>query len=335
MQRAIELAKNGFPAPNPRVGCVIAQEGVVVAEGFHDHAGGPHAEAAALQQAGEAARGADVYLTLEPCNHQGRTPPCAQALVKAQVARVVYAVSDPNPGAGGGAATLRQAGIATEPGLLAAEATEAASQFHFFHRHSRPLVALKAAVTLDGRVAWPDGTSKWITGEDARAQARLLRAEYGAVLVGCRTVLADDPALTTRDARAVNEPLRVVLDPSGVLTGQERVFRGPGRVCWLVSEAQSSAHTQLEDFTATGIVLYLGSRGCTGVMVEGGPVTWSRFAEAGLADRLELFMAPVAFGSGPTWLAADGGWPPHGKRWRLDAHSEVGTDLWLRLRATS
>ncbi|MES1227815.1 MAG: bifunctional diaminohydroxyphosphoribosylaminopyrimidine deaminase/5-amino-6-(5-phosphoribosylamino)uracil reductase RibD, partial [Armatimonadota bacterium] len=179
MQRAIELAQGGYTAPNPHVGCVIVKGGRIVGEGSSEPAGGSHAEIVALQQAGPLAKGADVYVTLEPCNHTGRTGPCSTALIEAGVSRVAYAVSDPNPVAGGGGAKLTAAGISVSSGLFAEEAERIHAQFLFAHRNQRPLLALKAAMTLDGRVAWPDGRSKWITSEESRTTARLLRAEYG------------------------------------------------------------------------------------------------------------------------------------------------------------
>ncbi|MBV8910396.1 MAG: bifunctional diaminohydroxyphosphoribosylaminopyrimidine deaminase/5-amino-6-(5-phosphoribosylamino)uracil reductase RibD, partial [Gammaproteobacteria bacterium] len=196
MQRALTLAARGLETtdPNPRVGCVIAQRGRVVGEGWHVRAGGSHAEVEALRAAGEAAGGAHVYVTLEPCSHQGRTPPCVEALSSARVARVVYAVGDPNPLVNGrGAAGLRAAGIAVETGLMEKEAAELNAGFITRMQTGRPLVRVKLAMSLDGRTALASGASRWITGEPAREDVQHWRARSSAVLTGVGTVLADDP----------------------------------------------------------------------------------------------------------------------------------------------
>jgi len=220
MQRALTLAARGLETtdPNPRVGCVIAQRGRIVGEGWHARAGGNHAEVEALQAAGEAAAGAHVYVTLEPCSHHGRTPPCVEALSAARVARVVYAIGDPNPVVNGrGAAALRAAGIAVETGLMEKEAAELNAGFITRMHTGRPLVRLKLAMSLDGRTALASGVSRWITGEAAREDVQHWRARSSAVLTGIGTVLADDPQLGVRLPAPVpggerRQPLRVVLD---------------------------------------------------------------------------------------------------------------------------
>jgi len=215
MARALELAARGrgTVAPNPLVGAVVVRDGRVVGEGWHQVAGGPHAEVAALADAGPLAAGSTVFVTLEPCAHTGRTPPCTAALLAARVARVVVAVPDPNPVAAGGAEVLRAAGVPVDVGLLGDEAARQNRAFLFAVTRGRPLVVLKAAVSLDGRIAAADGTSRWITGPQARARAHELRADAGAVLVGAGTALADDPRLTVRlPGWAGRQPLRVVLD---------------------------------------------------------------------------------------------------------------------------
>lgn len=290
MDRAIRLARRGFPAPNPRVGCVLVRDGRVVGEGWCPYAGGPHAEAMALASAGEAARGADAYVTLEPCDHHGRTPPCSLALLKAGVARVFVAVADPNPKAAGGAHRLREAGIPVEIGLGEATARAVAAQFHFAMAQGRPLVVAKAGCGLDGRIALPSGESKWITSPAARRAAHALRAELGAVLVGYRTVVADDPHLTARLPGVVNPPLRVVLDPRAALEGTERVFDRAAETLWI-----------REPLSPEEVVARVGERGATGLLVEGGGRTIARFLAAGMVDRLELFMAPRVLGDGPAW----------------------------------
>ncbi|HWD38321.1 MAG TPA: bifunctional diaminohydroxyphosphoribosylaminopyrimidine deaminase/5-amino-6-(5-phosphoribosylamino)uracil reductase RibD [Fimbriimonas sp.] len=291
MRRAIRLSRKGFPAPNPHVGCVIVKDGEIVGEGYHDHAGGPHAEIVALRQAGEAAKGADVYVTLEPCNHVGRTGPCSLALIQAEVSRVFVACPDPNPRAQGGADTLRSTGIPVEVGLLEQQAAAENLPFLTAMRLSRPYVVVKSAAGLDGRSALPSGESKWITGEAARRQGRRLRAECGAVLVGYRTVLADDPQLTARIRGAVNQPLRVVLDPHARLSGSENVFD---------DGARTKRITGMIDLPR--ILEDLFNEGVTGLLVEGGARTIGHFFQEKLVDRLELFMAPKLLGEGPSWL---------------------------------
>jgi diaminohydroxyphosphoribosylaminopyrimidine deaminase/5-amino-6-(5-phosphoribosylamino)uracil reductase len=292
MRRAIQLSRKGFPAPNPHVGCVIVSNGEIVGEGFHDHAGGPHAEAAALSVAGENARGADVYVTLEPCNHHGRTPPCSLALIAAGVRRVVVANADLNPKAQGGAAALLAAGIEVDLGLLADLAADANRFFLQSHSLGRPYVVVKAAVTLDGRIAMPSGESKWITGPKARAESHRLRAECGAVLVGRKTVEADDPQLTARFRGVVNQPLRVVLDPSGRLHSNYRVFSREAET-W-----HETGHIDLAKLMAK-----LTRAGHIGLLVEGGAATIGRFIQADLVDEIKLFIAPKIVGKGTDWLA--------------------------------
>lgn len=308
MARAIELSRRGFPAPNPHVGCVIVKDGAIIGEGFHSHAGGDHAEIAALSTVASAAAGSDVYVTLEPCDHFGRTPPCTQALVQAGVRSVTYAVKDPNPKALGGAETLRRHGIEVKSGLLEDEAAAANEQFLFAFKHHRPLVCIKAAMSLDGRIALPSGESKWITGGDARAAGRLLRAEMGAVLVGSNTVLHDDPLLTVRDEAVVNQPRRIVLDVDLRLTGKERVFTAGEPATHVVSRPVGISPNELVMDVAEGgfrideLLRALFGLGLTGVLVEGGGRTIASFIRAQLADRLELFCAGKLLGDGPSWV---------------------------------
>src|SRR6516164_1177579 len=236
MQRALTLAVRGLETtdPNPRVGCVIAQRGRIIGEGWHERAGEPHAEVAALRAAGSQAAGAAVYVTLEPCSHHGRTPPCVEALAAAKVARVVYAAADPNPLVNGrGAAALRAAGIEVEGGLLAEEATELNAGFVRRMLHGRPLIRVKLAMSLDGRTALANGESRWITGEEARRDVHRWGARGSAVLTGIGTVLADDPRLDVRLPQETGgaprrEPLRLVLDTQLRTPLQARLF-GTGR----------------------------------------------------------------------------------------------------------
>jgi diaminohydroxyphosphoribosylaminopyrimidine deaminase/5-amino-6-(5-phosphoribosylamino)uracil reductase len=305
MRRAIELSRRGFPAPNPHVGCVLAHGEQIVGEGWHKFAGAPHAEAMALEEAGDRAKRATCYTTQEPCNAAGRRPPCSQALIRAGVARVVQAVRDPNPMKAGGMDTLRAAGIAVDTGLLEAEAAAANPYFLFRHAHGRPFVAVKAATTLDGFIARLDGTSKWITGPEARAEGHRLRAELGCVLVGRETVALDNPELTARLDGVVNQPVRAVLDPSGRLTGREKVFADAGAV-WFVGGDQARLDAVATPYVEGGFDLKavleeLTRRDVIGVLVEGGGRTIRSFLEAGLVDEIHLFQAPRLFGEGRPW----------------------------------
>jgi diaminohydroxyphosphoribosylaminopyrimidine deaminase/5-amino-6-(5-phosphoribosylamino)uracil reductase len=322
MQRAIAISKRGLPAPNPHVGCVIVRDGVVLGEGFHDLAGGPHAEVAAIRNAKVDLNGATAYVTLEPCNHTGRTGPCTQALLAAGVARVAVAVADPNPRAAGGAETLRESGVEVVVGLLAEEAAAANEQFLFAHRHRRSMITAKAAISLDGRIALPNGQSQWITGEAARRDGHRLRAECGAVLVGRGTVLADDPRLTVRLNRRVNQPVRIVLDPSHKLTGTEQVFNGEAETIHVTGEID------LPKLATTWF-----QRGLTGVLVEGGATTVRHFLAEDLVDRLVLYMAPKILGSGKGWvedlIRTDLG---ETTGWRFEGMKRLGEDLRLRYR---
>jgi diaminohydroxyphosphoribosylaminopyrimidine deaminase/5-amino-6-(5-phosphoribosylamino)uracil reductase len=299
MREALRLARRGFPAPNPHVGCVIVKDGLIVGRGYHDHAGGPHAEVVALQDAGDQARGATAYVTLEPCNHTGRTGPCSLALIEAGVSEVVVAARDPNPKAEGGLERLARHGVRTSSGVLQAEAEEVAGQFFFALRHGRPLVVLKAGASLDGRIALPSGESRWITGPSARREAHRLRAELGAVLVGRRTVEMDDPLLTARIPGVVNQPLRVVLDPGGKLSSRFKVFNGDAPTLHLTSRRIKS---NSEGFDLSEVLQAVREAGATGILVEGGAATHAGFIRHELADRIELFLGGVVLGEGPSWV---------------------------------
>ncbi|RNL64410.1 bifunctional diaminohydroxyphosphoribosylaminopyrimidine deaminase/5-amino-6-(5-phosphoribosylamino)uracil reductase RibD [Nocardioides marmoriginsengisoli] len=296
MRRALELAATpGVPhGPNPRVGCVLlAPDGSEIAEGFHRGAGTPHAEAAALAEAGAAARGATAVVTLEPCNHTGRTGPCARALVEAGVARVVFAQPDPNPEAAGGAQTLRDAGIAVELGLLEHESRRLNRAWTFAMERGRPFVTWKFAATLDGRSAAADGSSRWITDEPARRDVHRLRSACDAILVGTGTVLRDDPALTVRDevgAPADRQPLRVVMGERD-LPQDAKVF----------DDAAETVHLRTRDVAA--VLAELHARGCQHLFLEGGPTVASAFVGAGLVDEVVGYLAPKLLGSGRNAVA--------------------------------
>lgn len=291
MRRALDLARTpGVPlGPNPRVGCILLDaDGDVVASGFHRGAGTPHAEVEALEQAGPAARGATAVVTLEPCNHTGRTGPCAEALAAAGVARVVFGQYDENPLAHGGAKTLAAAGVEVEGGVLAEEAAEVNPVSTFAVRHRRPFVTWKLAATLDGRSAAADGTSQWITSLTAREDVHRLRATCDAIVVGTGTVLADDPHLTVRDtagAPAVVQPLRVVVGRTRVPV-DARIMDGAAET------------TVLRTHDPHEVVTELFVRDRQHVWLEGGPTLAGAFLRAGLVDEVVAYLAPVLLGAG-------------------------------------
>jgi diaminohydroxyphosphoribosylaminopyrimidine deaminase / 5-amino-6-(5-phosphoribosylamino)uracil reductase len=291
MDRAIELAKRGPRGPNPQVGAVLlAPEGGVLAEGWHHGAGTPHAEVAALNAAlaaGRNVRGATAVVSLEPCNHTGRTGPCTQALITAGVARVLYAVPDPNPAAAGGAEHLRQAGIDVVGEVLAPQGRQLLRSWLAGFDPVQPFVILKIAQSLDAKVAAADGTSRWLTGEQARLHAHRIRADVDAIVVGIGTVLADDPALSARtgDGRlARHQPERVVVGRRAVPPAA--AVRGAGSVVHLTS------HDPVE------VLATLAARGHRRVLVEGGPTLASAFLEAGVVDELHCYLAPLLLGAG-------------------------------------
>lgn len=296
MQRALTIAATpGVPlGPNPRVGCVLlGADGEVLAEGFHRGAGTPHAEAAALAEAGADARGATAVVTLEPCNHTGRTGPCAQALVDSGVARVVYAQADPNAVAAGGTRTLREAGVEVSHGLLESEARQLNRAWTFALEHGRPFVTWKFAATLDGRSAAADGTSRWISSRAARLDTHRLRAECDVVMAGTGTVATDDPALTVRDevdAPVAHQPLRAVVG----LRDLDPALR-------VLDDSADTVHLRTHDPRAALETLHtLGRRH---VFLEGGPRLAAAFLRAGLVDEVVAYLAPTLLGSGPAALA--------------------------------
>lgn len=351
MARALRLAARGLDTtdPNPRVGCVIAAGDEVVGEGFHERAGGPHAEVVALAAAGTRAKGATAYVTLEPCSHHGRTPPCADALVAAGVARVVYAVGDPNPRVnGGGAARLRAAGIEVGTGPLGGQARALNPGFHSRMERGRPWLRLKLACSLDGRTALASGESRWITSEAARRDVQRLRARSSAILTGVGTVLADDPRLDVRLPGATRQPLRVVLDPRLETPASARVLQPPGDVLVLASEAGAPGAAALE---ATGarvevlpgdpsaldleaVLARLAELEVNEVHAECGATLAGALLNASLVDELVVYLAPVLLGEEGRPLAILGGLESMQERLRLEIVSErrVGPDLRLVLR---
>lgn len=325
MHDALILARLG-PAvdPNPRVGALVLDaDGAVVGRGYHRGAGFPHAEVVALAEAGSAARGGTAVVTLEPCDHTGRTGPCSTALVAAGIARVVYAQEDPNPQAAGGASTLRTAGVDVRCGLLAEEAAALNRAWSFAVVHGRPRVVWKFAATLDGRSAASDGSSQWITGAEARADVHRLRSEAGAIIAGTGTVLADDARLTVRHpdgALSTRQPLRVVMGRR-LIPSTARVFDGAAET-WL-------ARTRDPTEVLTG----LHARGVRQVWVEGGPTVAAAFLTAGLVDEVVAYLAPTLLGAGRP-AVADLGIATLGQalQLRLDEVTTIGGDL--RVRAT-
>ncbi|MDO3704240.1 bifunctional diaminohydroxyphosphoribosylaminopyrimidine deaminase/5-amino-6-(5-phosphoribosylamino)uracil reductase RibD [Micromonospora sp. C28SCA-DRY-2] len=311
MRRAIELAARGLgtTSPNPVVGCVLLDaDGRVVGEGFHAYAGGPHAEIVALAQAGERARGGTAVVTLEPCDHTGRTGPCSTALVQAGVARVVIAVPDPNPVASGGAATLRAAGVQVDLGVRAAEAEAGNIAWLTSMRRGWPYVIWKYAATLDGRSAAADGTSMWITSEAARMDVHALRGTVDAVLVGVGTVLADDPRLTARNLRdgtlAIRQPLRVVVDSAGRTPAGARVRDGAAPT-WIATTDEVGAGPD-GGVDLPALLAALHGRGVRAVLLEGGPRLAGAFLAAGLVDKVVGYLAPRLLGAGPAALVDAG-----------------------------
>ncbi|SDQ17106.1 bifunctional diaminohydroxyphosphoribosylaminopyrimidine deaminase/5-amino-6-(5-phosphoribosylamino)uracil reductase RibD [Quadrisphaera sp. DSM 44207] len=332
MARAVQLSALGLgtTSPNPVVGCVVLDAaGAVAGEGWHRRAGGPHAEVEALAAAGGRARGGTAVVTLEPCRHTGRTGPCTQALLRAGVARVVHAVADPDPVAGGGAAVLAAAGVDVEGGLLAEEAAEVNAAWLHAVRTGRPLVTWKVAATLDGRSAAADGTSRWITSQEARADVHALRSRADAVVVGVGTVLADDPALTARtDPPPARQPLRVVLDARGRTPAGARVRDGaaPTLVLTAADVGAGPGGRGVDLAAALGV---LHARGVRSVLLEGGPTLAGAFVDADLVDRVVAYLAPALLGQGPAALAttATGSTIAAARRLRVREVVAVGPDV--------
>lgn len=324
MARALGLARRGLysTAPNPRVGCVLARGERVVGEGWHRRAGEAHAELAALHQAGAAAAGATAYVTLEPCSHHGRTPPCSDALLRGGVARVIAAMPDSNPlVAGQGMARLRQAGVQVDSGLLASEARALNPGFVSRMERGRPFVRCKLAMSLDGRTAMASGESRWISGEASRRDVHRLRARSDAIITGIGTVLADDPAMTVRlqrdDLSGLDDdlpfptPTRVVLDSTLRMPPEVALLRQPGRTLVFTgvqdvaaTRFAGAAAVEVERVTASTVGLDLGAvltclaeREMNEVLVEAGPTVAGAFLGHGLVDELVIYMAPHVMGS--------------------------------------
>jgi diaminohydroxyphosphoribosylaminopyrimidine deaminase / 5-amino-6-(5-phosphoribosylamino)uracil reductase len=350
MQRALELAERGWGrvSPNPMVGAVVVRDGAIVGEGWHEGPGTRHAEVMALDEAGHLGRGATVYVTLEPCDHTGRTGPCTKALIDAGVHRVVAAVQDPNPVVGGrGFTRLRASGMAVETGVLEAQAH---SLNRAFERHvvtGLPSVTLKMASSLDGKAAAADGTSQWITGPVARSDVQRLRAWADAVVVGAGTVLADDPALTVREHpwTQATPPLRVVVDAAGRVPATGKLFDGEAPT--LVATTDLAPEPSVRSWTEAGaevlaldrgpggvslpaLARALGKRDVQAVVVEGGPtLAWS-FVEERLVDRVVLYVGSVLLGGAASPGVLMGtGFAPIGEALGVDLTSveRIGDDV--------
>lgn len=350
MARALRLAQRGLNTtqPNPRVGCVLVLGGEVVGEGWHQRAGEPHAEVFALRDAGTRARGATAYVTLEPCCHRGRTPPCTEALVAAGVARVVVAAGDSNPRInGGGIERLRAAGIAVDCGLLREPARELNIGFFSRIERGRPWLRLKLAMSLDGRTALASGDSKWITGEAARADVQRWRARSSALLSSDATVLADDPRLTVRlpQGEDFTPPLRVLLDPRLRIPATARALDGqapsvllhaqgaaPAKPLADVEKVEIAGHGDPLDLEA--VLCWLAERGANEVQVEAGARLGGALFAAGLVDELLLYLAPVLLGDAARPLLALPPLSTMAARWRLRTVERriIGDDIRLRLR---
>ncbi len=312
MARAIRLAERGLYTtdPNPRVGCVLVKGGRIVGEGWHEVAGGPHAEVAALRDAGEAARGATAYVTLEPCCHHGRTPPCTAALREAGAARVVAAMEDPNPlMRGKGLAACKAAGMVVDSGLCRDRAEALNPGYSLRMREGRPLVRCKMAMTLDGRTATAGGESQWITGEAARRDVQRLRARSSAVMTGIGTVLDDDPAMNVR-IDTPRQPLRVITDSRLRTPPQARILAKPGEALIYCADAPDEKRLALEEQGAAVVCLSsrgrvdlksvladLAARQVNELLLEAGATLAGAMVRAGLVDELVVYMAPRLLGS--------------------------------------
>ncbi len=351
LARSLELAARGLYTtdPNPRVGCVLARGGVVLGEGWHERAGEAHAEVAALRAAGAGAAGATAYVTLEPCSHTGRTPPCADALIAAGISRVVCCSADPNPKvAGEGIRRLEGAGIIVSVGVLAGEARALNAGYFSRFERARPLIRLKLAMSLDARTAPAQGGRIWISGEESRADVQKWRARSSAILTGAGTVRADDPRLDVRLNYGpwVRQPLRVVLDPRQSCAPSAKVFAGGGALVF-ISAAQPPAPAadpafRIERVPAAGrgldleaVIERLTLREVNELWVECGPRLAAAFLEANLVDELILYVAPILLGSDAppltalSGLAAKGAQPPS---FEFAGVERVGADLRLTLR---
>jgi diaminohydroxyphosphoribosylaminopyrimidine deaminase/5-amino-6-(5-phosphoribosylamino)uracil reductase len=315
MKKAIILARKGLgrTSPNPMVGAVVVQRGVVVGQGFHQKAGGLHAEPLAIAQAGKAAKGATLYVNLEPCNHFGRTPPCTQAILDSGIKKVVFGLSDPNPSVkGGGADRLRSQGIEVVQGVLEEDCRRLNEVYIKWITTGLPFIILKAAVSLDGRIATRTGDSKWISNERSRLLVHRIRNQVDGVLVGIGTVVKDDPLLTVRLTQGkIKDPLRIVLDPRLRISPKARILAGPGKTL-VVSGTRAPIHKKQElekrgveilalpdrdgQISIKELLSHLGRRGITSLLIEGGAEVYGSFLDERQGDKLVVFIAPCLIG---------------------------------------
>jgi diaminohydroxyphosphoribosylaminopyrimidine deaminase/5-amino-6-(5-phosphoribosylamino)uracil reductase len=354
MARALELAARGSctTSPNPRVGCVITQNGSIVGEGFHLRAGEPHAEIHALAVAAAAARGATAYVTLEPCNHQGRTPPCVDSLISAGIARVVAAMEDPNPQvAGAGLKRLAASGVSVSVGLMAAAAQELNLGFISRMTRGRPWVRLKVAASLDGKTALASGASQWITSPDARKDAHRARAMACAILTGVGTVREDNPALTVREVPCERMPMRVVVDSRLATPPAARLFDGTGQVMIFHAERDAAREAALlargaklchcpgtdNKVDLAAMLNELGRLGVNELLVEGGAGLNGALLSAGLVDELLIYLAPAILGSHGRGMFDLAALTSLDERYNLDIRElrRVGQDIRLLARLKS
>jgi len=351
MRHALELAERGWGRvhPNPLVGAVVVRDGVVVGEGLHREFGGAHAEVEALAAAGDAARDATLYVTLEPCSHQGKTPPCTDAITRAGVATVVFGADDPHPDARGGAETLRRAGINVVAGIEA-EAVRAQNAI-FFHQlaHDRPFIALKLAMSLDARIAAAPGQRTKITSDEADEEVHRLRSGFDAIMIGSNTARVDDPLLTVRHARpSIRPPVRIVLDSNATTAATSALVRSVSDApLWIVcsSNAERNSREALEQagvktvtvdsgnetrLPITAVLTELRSRGIHSILCEGGNAVAGTLVEAGLVDRLYAFIAPIILGEGgvPAFTVAKA---DKSGSWRTGRIAQVGNNALLML----
>lgn len=328
MRRALHIAEKGFTHPNPMVGCVIVQHGKKIGEGFHPLAGQPHAEVFALRQAGVLARGATAYVSLEPCCHYGRTPPCAKALIESGISRVVVAMIDPNPKVSGcGVEELRRAGIQVDVGLFERESSKLNEAFLHYQITRKPFVILKCAMTLDGKISTRAGDSQWITSESTRQVVHKLRAQVGAILCGIGTVLADDPSLTARpEIQFPRQPLRVVLDSHLRIPLESSLVRTANQHPVLIATNVSMQNEKiriLQDYgveilhqsadntdrvSLPALINELGDREITSLLVEGGALIHSSFLSSHAANKIMLFIGAKIVGGNdaPSWVGGPG-----------------------------
>lgn len=320
MQRTLELAAKGKgrTSPNPMVGCVIVRDGKIIGEDYHKRAGEPHAEILAIEAAGGDVKGATIYLNLEPCTHHGRTPPCVDVLIEKRPARVVVAMSDPNPKVSGeGIFRLREAGIDVEAGLFEEEARKLNEAFSKYITTGLPFVICKAAMTLDGKIATHAGQSQWVTCEESRRRVHQLRNEVDAILVGSRTVMLDDPSLTTRlETSEKHDPIRIILDADDYLDENRRVFEVESTApTWVVlpetrecKRADEVLHVRRggEGFDMHHLMTVLGEREITSILIEGGGTTHASAFEAGIVDKVMFFVAPKIIGGRDAVTAVEG-----------------------------